>query len=227
MPDYLKDEIPMLPTDGVSPIDSLNKYFFLDWKGVKRNHVRFLNFFKHSNLFDVELPYYTKEEVYNIEPKLYKTSLDEFGHTVRIIEMPACIKVEDTPLLWNIMNNGDGTYSFPTSLNSTQYTNLMNAGKLLTNVIYQIPKPTTETVIHDNQGREIRNANNAFYEYMISSITYNSNTGMYDIVWEMLGGKELTVDSSLSSTSTNPVENRVIYNEIGNVQAILATLTTP
>lgn len=32
------------------------------------------------------------------------------------------------------------------------------------------------------------------------------------------------VDSTLSSTSTNPVQNAVIYNAIGNVETILSTL---
>lgn len=32
------------------------------------------------------------------------------------------------------------------------------------------------------------------------------------------------VDSALSSTSTNPVQNAVIYNAIGNVETILSTL---
>lgn len=34
------------------------------------------------------------------------------------------------------------------------------------------------------------------------------------------------VDSSLSSTSTNPVQNKTIYNAIGNVEAILQTLNS-
>ena len=34
----------------------------------------------------------------------------------------------------------------------------------------------------------------------------------------------ITIDSALSSTSTNPVQNKVIYTAIGNVEAILSTL---
>lgn len=33
-----------------------------------------------------------------------------------------------------------------------------------------------------------------------------------------------TVDAALSSTSTNPVQNKVIYDAIGNVESILQTL---
>ena len=44
---------------------------------------------------------------------------------------------------------------------------------------------------------------------------------------KILDSKEVTVDTALDSTSMNPVANSVIYQEIGNVQAILATLTTP
>lgn len=234
MPDYelLDDEIPMTADDGVSPIDSHNKYFFLDFKGLKRNHTRFLNFYKHSNLFDVDLPHYSREDVYNKKPSFYKQSFDEFGHTIRIVEIPACIKIEEDPTLMALMATSDpNVYRFPSSINSTQYNNLMNSGKLLTNVIYQISKDSTETTVTTSDGKTFTNAINAYHEFIISSITYNSNTGMYDLVWEMLGGSEdksnITVDSAIDSTSTNPVENRAIYNEIGNIQAILATLTTP
>lgn len=34
----------------------------------------------------------------------------------------------------------------------------------------------------------------------------------------------ITIDSALSSTSENPVQNAVIYNAIGNVETILSTL---
>lgn len=37
-------------------------------------------------------------------------------------------------------------------------------------------------------------------------------------------GGSVTVDSALSSTSENPVQNKVIYNAIGNVESILSTL---
>lgn len=36
----------------------------------------------------------------------------------------------------------------------------------------------------------------------------------------------VTVDSAMSSTSTNPVQNKVIYNAIGDVETILHTLNS-
>jgi hypothetical protein len=38
------------------------------------------------------------------------------------------------------------------------------------------------------------------------------------------GGGDITVDDTLSPTSTNPVQNKVIYEAIGNIEAILATV---
>lgn len=35
-----------------------------------------------------------------------------------------------------------------------------------------------------------------------------------------------TVDTALSSTSTNPVQNKVIYTAIGNVESVLQTLNS-
>lgn len=37
-------------------------------------------------------------------------------------------------------------------------------------------------------------------------------------------GGSVTIDSALSSTSENPVQNKVIYNAIGDVESVLATL---
>lgn len=223
---YLDGEVPMTASDGVSPIDSLNKYFFLDYEGLKRNHKDFLNFYKHSNLFDVSLPQYEYNAL-DKTPALYQQVYDQFGHASKLVKMPPSIKVEDTPALMAIVTTGANTRRLPSSIDSTQYNNLMNAGLLLPNVIYQISKPTSETTIEDLNGNTWSNAVNAYHEFMLTSIIFNTTTGMYDLTWEMLGGKELTVDSALSSTSMNPVANNVIYQEIGNIQAILATLTTP
>ena len=44
--------------------------------------------------------------------------------------------------------------------------------------------------------------------------------------WEEIGGDTITVDTEMSSTSTNPVQNRVIYAEIGQLDSVLARLTT-
>lgn len=39
-----------------------------------------------------------------------------------------------------------------------------------------------------------------------------------------LGGGSITVDSALSSTSENPVQNKVIYAAIGDIETLLAAL---
>ena len=198
MAKLMEDEKAMLPDDGVSPIDSENKYFFLDFFGLKRNHIRFLNFFKHSNLFDIEKPNYSSTRVWNKEPSLYKESLDEFGHVLDIIEIPPCIFIEEDEELMNLMKVSDGKYKFPSSLNSTIYNKFASEGKILTNLIYLISKPTTETTITDKNGNVFDNANNGYYEYIITSINYNNTTGMYDLKWEMLGSKEGESSSSSS-----------------------------
>ena len=40
------------------------------------------------------------------------------------------------------------------------------------------------------------------------------------------GGDDITVDSAMSATSENPVQNKVIYAAIGNVESVLATLNS-
>lgn len=39
-----------------------------------------------------------------------------------------------------------------------------------------------------------------------------------------LGGGSVTVDSALSSTSENPVQNKVIYTAIGDIETLLAAI---
>ena len=209
MAKLMEDEKAMLPDDGVSPIDSENKYFFLDFFGLKRNHIRFLNFFKHSNLFDIEKPNYSSTRVWNKEPSLYKESLDEFGHVLDIIEIPPCIFIEEDEELMNLMKVSDGKYKFPSSLNSTLYNKFASEGKILTNLIYLISKPTTETNITDKNGNVFDNANNSYYEYIITSINYNNSTGMYDLKWEMLGGKE----GNSGSASNNIALSEIVVVE--------------
>ena len=55
----------------------------------------------------------------------------------------------------------------------------------------------------------------------IKSINSTSLLGSGDISIPVI-----TVDSSLSSTSTNPVQNKVIYTAIGDVETILQTLNS-
>jgi hypothetical protein len=186
----MDDEVPMTADDGVSPIDSINKYFFLDFNGLKRDHIRFLNFFKHSNLFDIDTPSFERIDVYNKEPLLYKTSYDEFGHANKLIELPPCIFIEDDEDLMELMLQSDGSYKLPSTLNSTQYNYYTGMGKILTNIIYLISKPNSENSISNKDGKVFNNANNSYYEYILTSIEYNNSTGLYELEWEMLGGSE-------------------------------------
>lgn len=48
-----------------------------------------------------------------------------------------------------------------------------------------------------------------------SSITINNG---------VISSASSVVDSTLSSTSTNPVQNKVIYEAIGNIESILSSL---
>lgn len=53
---------------------------------------------------------------------------------------------------------------------------------------------------------------------------YSSGTQNWATVYDF--SKIPTVDSALSSTSTNPVQNKVIYDAIGNVETVLQTLNS-
>ena len=56
----------------------------------------------------------------------------------------------------------------------------------------------------------------------IKTINNQSILGSGNITIE--GGSQITVDSALSSTSTNPVENRAIYAVIGDIESALQTI---
>ena len=104
-----------------------------------------------------------------IEPKA-KGDEDKIGSGLQRL-------VEEDPTLMALMATSDpNVYRFPSSINSTQYNSLMNSGKLLTNVIYQISKDSTETTVTTSDGKTFTNAINAYHEFIISYITYNSNT---------------------------------------------------
>ena len=191
----MDDEIEMLVSDGVSPINSENKWFFLDFYGLKRNHDCFMNFFAHENLQDVNtLPSYDITEVFNKDPALYKTSFDEHGHVIKIHEIPPCIFIDKNEDLMNLMRQSDGSYKLPSSISYLEYEVYCQKNSILmTNIIYLIPKITKETSIQtiiNNETVTLNNANNGYYEYIITSIEWNNSTGKYDINWEMLGGKE-------------------------------------
>lgn len=53
---------------------------------------------------------------------------------------------------------------------------------------------------------------------------YHYKDGAIRLYTNAQAGGSVTVDSALSSTSENPVQNKVIYNAIGDVESILSTL---
>lgn len=53
---------------------------------------------------------------------------------------------------------------------------------------------------------------------------YHYKDGAIRLYTNAQTGGSVTVDSALSSTSENPVQNKVIYNAIGDVESILSTL---
>jgi hypothetical protein len=56
----------------------------------------------------------------------------------------------------------------------------------------------------------------------IKTINNQSILGSGNITIE--GGSQITVDSALSSTSENPVQNKVIYAAIGDIESALRTI---
>lgn len=182
--------------DGVSPIDSINKYFFLDWKGIDRYHQRLMNYFLHSNLKDLDPVTFTREQVYNKEPAFYKQTFDEFGHTVKIQEIKPCIDVLSNPSWeWILLEEGEkfpgqNNYALPSTLTTTQYTNLTTAGLLSTNVTYIIKKPTETNQVTTLNDKICYNAKNSYHEFLLTSLEYDKTDGLYHLTWEMFGGDE-------------------------------------
>ena len=203
------DEIEKLVTDDVSPINSENKFFFLDFYGLDRFYDCLMNNFAHEKLKDTNPVSFDVSEVFNKEPALYKTSLDEHGHITEIHEIPPCIFIDKNEDLKNLMKTADGSYKLPSSISYLQYqAYCQTKSVLMTNIIYLIPKLTKETSIQttiDNQTVTLENANNGYYEYIITSIEWNNSTGRYDINWEMLGGREGGEGGSSNVTFSNIV----------------------
>ena len=52
----------------------------------------------------------------------------------------------------------------------------------------------------------------------------STNPVQNKVVTEAIENAKVTVDSALSSTSTNPVQNKVLYAAIGDVEALLSLL---
>lgn len=224
----MNDEIEKLVSDGVSPINSENKYFFLDFYGLSRFYDCFMNNFAHEKLQDVSPTSFDISDVFNKDPALYKTSFDEHGHVIKMHEIPPCIFVDKDEDLMNLMKNDDGSYKLPSSISYLQYqAYCQTKSVLMTNIIYLIPKLTKETSVQtiiNNQTVTLENANNGYYEYIITSITWNDSTGKYDIGWEMLGGREGGEGGPSNITFSNivPVET---LNEGAEATASVEVLT--
>jgi len=191
------DEHAMGVTDGVSPIDSINKFFYLDWKGIDRYHQRLMNYFLHSNLKDIDPVQYNREDVYNKKPAFYKQSFDEFGHTVKIQEVKPSINVLTTPTWKTILTRegeathpGSGDYALPSKISSSTYESLSGAGLLSTNVTYLIEKLTQTDQIVTENNKKCYNAPNNYHEFLLTSCEYNKDDGYYYLTWEMFGGDE-------------------------------------
>lgn len=72
---------------------------------------------------------------------------------------------------------------------------------------------------------------NHTHEGLLPEVTSSDNDKIMKVVsgeWELVadsgGGGSITVDDSLSSSSTNPVQNKVIYAAIGDIESLLAAL---
>ena len=95
--------------------------------------------------------------------------------------------------------------------------------------------PNTFYVITDAQGGDLSNyytksevntALNAKQNTLVSGTnikTINNQSILGSGNIEVQGGS-VTVDTALSSTSENPVQNKVIYAAIGNIESLLASI---
>lgn len=59
---------------------------------------------------------------------------------------------------------------------------------------------------------------------VLGGVKIDGTTITIDANGVISGSANITVDSALSSTSTNPVQNKVIYEALGNIEALLATI---
>jgi len=98
-------------------------------------------------------------------------------------------------------------------------------GVALTSDIPSVDSSLSSTSTNPVQNKVINTAlaakaNSADLATVATSGSYNDLTNKPTIP------EAITVDSALSSTSTNPVQNRVIYDAIGDVETVLQTLNS-
>ena len=77
------------------------------------------------------------------------------------------------------------------------------------------------TLFSVGNGTTDNNRHNAF-EIRQNGDIYLTKDGQDVKLQDQLGGSSITVDTALNSGSTNPVENRVIYNKIDEVEQVTA-----
>jgi len=74
------------------------------------------------------------------------------------------------------------------------------------------------------QQAQARNNIGAVGSVTVNGTTYTPTNGNVDLGTISGGGGGVTVDSSLSTTSTNPVQNKVIAAAIGDIETLLASI---
>lgn len=72
--------------------------------------------------------------------------------------------------------------------------------------------------LKDNEG------NRQFPITTIQSVVDNDGTNLDEILANLGGGSDIVVDTEISSTSTNPVQNKVVYSELQNKQNVISDL---
>lgn len=133
---------------------------------------------------------------------------------------------------WNSSSTGDSAFAFGAAVTAkTHYT--FAAGRFsIANNMYetsfgQYNASNTGSTNADKTLFSVGNgtANNArhnAFEIRQNGDIYLTKDGQDVKLQDQLGGSSITVDTALDSGSTNPVENRVIYNKIDEVEQVTA-----
>ena len=77
-------------------------------------------------------------------------------------------------------------------------------------------------ILGSAQQAQARNNIGAVGSVTINGTTYTPTNGDVDL--GTIGGGSVTVDTTLSTTSTNPVQNKVIAAAIGDIETLLASI---
>jgi hypothetical protein len=114
---------------------------------------------------------------------------------------------------WNNMANANTSDTFGSSGNT-----LFAVGNGWASNDWIKPQPTKHNAFEIRQNGDI----------YIADTNDTSTSNFYEKpmikLQDHLGGGSITVDSALSSTSENPVQNKVIYQAIGDIETLLAAI---